>query len=109
VNVHAKSRLIPETSTGTPVRDRGQAGACPDRTRAIPCTVRVVNIDGEDQGAAVAGVERKWEPRWEPRGRTTSRFSGRARTTKDPAQVMDWSESGRTPTPESTDLLLAVR
>jgi hypothetical protein len=40
VKVHAKSRLIPETSTDTPVRTKGQAGACPDRTRAIPCTVQ---------------------------------------------------------------------
>ncbi len=40
VNVHAKSRLIPETSADTPVRNKGQAAACPDRTRAIPCTLQ---------------------------------------------------------------------
>jgi hypothetical protein len=33
--------LDPRASTGTPVRTKGQAGACPDRTRAIPCKVRV--------------------------------------------------------------------
>ena len=38
-NVHAKSRLIPETSTATPARNHGPGRACPDRTRAIPCTV----------------------------------------------------------------------
>jgi hypothetical protein len=38
-DVHAKSRLILETSAGTPVRRRGPGGACPDRTRAIPCKV----------------------------------------------------------------------
>jgi hypothetical protein len=32
--------LDPGASTDTPVRIQGQAGACPDRTRAIPCTVR---------------------------------------------------------------------
>ena len=40
VNVHAKSRLTLETTAGTPARTKGQAGACPDRTRAIPCSVR---------------------------------------------------------------------
>jgi hypothetical protein len=47
-DVHAKSRLILETSAGTPVRRRGPGGACPDRTRAIPCKVtrasRVIRI-----------------------------------------------------------------
>jgi hypothetical protein len=42
VNVHAKSRLIPETSVGTSVRNQGAGGACPDRTRAIPCNVRAI-------------------------------------------------------------------
>jgi hypothetical protein len=47
-DVHAKSRLILETSADTPVRRRGPGGACPDRTRAIPCKVtrasRVIRI-----------------------------------------------------------------
>ena len=29
----------------TPVRTKGQAGARPDRTRAIPCKVRAVTVD----------------------------------------------------------------
>ena len=41
VNVHAKSRLIPEPLRALRSEDKGQAGACPDRTRAIPCKVRV--------------------------------------------------------------------
>jgi hypothetical protein len=32
--------LDPGASTDTPDRNQGQAGACPDRTRAIPCKVR---------------------------------------------------------------------
>jgi hypothetical protein len=44
VNVHAKSRLTLEP-TDTPVRNKGQAGACPDRTRAIPCKVRAVTAE----------------------------------------------------------------
>jgi hypothetical protein len=41
VNVHhAKSRLIPESLRTLRSEDKGQAEACPDRTRAIPCTVR---------------------------------------------------------------------
>ena len=42
MNVHAKSRLIPEPLRTLRPEDKGQAGACPDRTRAIPCTVRAV-------------------------------------------------------------------
>jgi hypothetical protein len=41
VNVHAKSRLILEPLRTLRSEDKGQAGACPDRTRAIPCKVRV--------------------------------------------------------------------
>jgi hypothetical protein len=40
VNVHAKSRLILEPLRTLRSEDKGQAGACPDRTRAIPCTVQ---------------------------------------------------------------------
>ena len=40
VNVHAKSRLILEPLRTLRSEDKGQAGACPDRTRAIPCKVR---------------------------------------------------------------------
>jgi len=39
MNVHAKSCLTPERAHRS--EDKGQAGACPDRTRAIPCKVRV--------------------------------------------------------------------
>ena len=41
VNVHAKSRLTPEPLRTLRSETKGQAGACPDRTRAIPCKVRV--------------------------------------------------------------------
>ncbi len=41
MNVHAKSRLILEPLRTLRSEDKGQAGACPDRTRAIPCKVRV--------------------------------------------------------------------
>jgi hypothetical protein len=40
VNVHAKPCLIPEPLRTLRPETKGQAGACPDRTRAIPCNVR---------------------------------------------------------------------
>ena len=40
VNVHAKSRLILEPLRTLRSEDKGQARACPDRTRAIPCNPR---------------------------------------------------------------------
>ena len=42
VDVHAKSRLTRVSLRTLRPEDRGQAGACPDRTRAIPCTARAV-------------------------------------------------------------------
>ena len=42
VNVHAKSRLTLEPLRTLRPETKGQAAACPDRTRAIPCTVRAV-------------------------------------------------------------------
>src|SRR5271165_1228692 len=42
VNVHAKSHLTPEPLRALRSEDKGQAGACPDRTRAIPCKLRAV-------------------------------------------------------------------
>jgi hypothetical protein len=36
--------------------------------------------DNEDQGAEVPGGKHDGKPGWEPQGRTTLRFSGRART-----------------------------
>jgi hypothetical protein len=39
-NVHAKSRLTPEPLQTLRSETTGQAGACPDRTRAIPRKVR---------------------------------------------------------------------
>ena len=42
VNVHAKSRLTLEPLRTLRSETKGQAGACPDRTRAIPCKVRAV-------------------------------------------------------------------
>jgi hypothetical protein len=44
VKVHAKSRLTPEPLRTLRSEDKGQAGACPDRTRAILCKVRAVTI-----------------------------------------------------------------
>jgi hypothetical protein len=41
VNGHAKSRLTPESLRTLRPEDKGQAAACPDRSRAIPCKVRV--------------------------------------------------------------------
>ena len=52
VNVHAKSRLTPEPLRTLRSETKGQAGACPDRTRAIPCTVRAVTGQFPDGRAA---------------------------------------------------------
>ena len=102
VNVHAKSCLIPEPLRTLRTETKGQAGACPDRTRAIPCTVRAVTT--RTRAPRSPGVEREWEPRWEPRERTTSRLSGRARTAdRDAAEVTDCPERDRTPARVSTD------
>jgi hypothetical protein len=40
VNVHAKWRLTPESLRTLRSETKGQAGACPDRTQAIPCKLR---------------------------------------------------------------------
>ena len=53
VNVYAKSRLTLEPLRTLRSEDKGQAGACPDRTRAIPCTARAVI--GQDQGGGRRG------------------------------------------------------
>ena len=53
VNVHAKSRLTLEPLRTLRSEDKGQAGACPDRTRAIPCTVRAVT--GQFPGTVLRG------------------------------------------------------
>jgi hypothetical protein len=69
VNVHAKSRLTLETSANTPSRNKGQGGACPDWTRAIPCNVRVDSngdSNGSDQRQASAtgdSAEHSHDPR----------------------------------------------
>jgi hypothetical protein len=42
VNVHAKSCLTLEPLRTLQSETKGQAEACPDRTRAIPCKVRAV-------------------------------------------------------------------
>ena len=41
VNVHAKSCLTPEPLRALRSETKGQAEACPDQTRAIPCKVRL--------------------------------------------------------------------
>ena len=45
VNVHAKSCLTLEPLRTLRSEDKGQAGACPDRTRAIPCKVRAITTE----------------------------------------------------------------
>ena len=42
MNVHAKSRLTPEPLRTLRPETKGQARACPDRTRTIPCKVQAV-------------------------------------------------------------------
>ena len=60
MNVH---HLIPEPLRTLRSEDKGQAGACPDRTQAIPCKVRVgllpdglrrVDSNSSDQWQAAA-------------------------------------------------------
>jgi hypothetical protein len=46
VKAHAKSRLTQEPLRALRPEDKGQAGACTDRTRAIPYEVRVVTAPG---------------------------------------------------------------
>jgi len=68
-NVHAKSCLIPEPLRALRPETKGQAGACPDRTRAIPCTLPAVtsaaadsngdsNSTSQRQASAVGGTQR---------------------------------------------------
>jgi hypothetical protein len=47
VNAHTKSRLTLEPLRTLRSETKGQAGACPDRTLAIPCIVRAVTRGGE--------------------------------------------------------------
>ena len=63
VNVHAKSRLTPEPLRPLRSEDKGQAGACPDRTRAIPCTVRAVTIQQPSTATAPASNKHELSPR----------------------------------------------
>jgi hypothetical protein len=56
VNVHAKSRLILETSAGTPVRDQGPGGSLPGPDAGHPLH-RAGGHDDEDQGDEMPGVE----------------------------------------------------
>ena len=46
MNVHAKSRLTLEPLRTLRPETKGQAGACPDQTRAIPCKVRAETGQG---------------------------------------------------------------
>jgi hypothetical protein len=45
VSVHAKSRLTLEPLRTLRSETKGQDGACPDRTRAIPCKVWAVTAE----------------------------------------------------------------
>ncbi len=49
MNVHAKSCLILEPLRTPRSGTKGQARACPDRTRAIPCEVRAVTGNPDNQ------------------------------------------------------------
>ena len=61
--LHAKSRLTLEPLRALRSEDKGQAGACPDRTRAIPCKVEAVTGQ-EMSGAAdrASLVPFGWQP-----------------------------------------------
>ena len=60
VNVHAKSRLTLEPLRTLRSETKGQAGACPDRTRAIPCKVRAVTAkSSNDRGSSSASTVAK--------------------------------------------------
>src|SRR3974377_647470 len=45
LNVHAKSRWTLKPLRTLRSETKGQAGACPDRTRAIPCKVQTVTAE----------------------------------------------------------------
>jgi hypothetical protein len=55
VDAHAKSRLTLEPLRTLQSETKGQAGACPDRTRAIPCMMQAV-------------TEGTWQQRQRPAG-----------------------------------------
>ncbi len=77
VNVHAKSRLIPEPLRTLRSEDKGQAGACPDRTRAIPCTVRTVTrTPTESDGSSQRQTSASTAPRTLARRAATGDMSG---------------------------------
>ena len=72
MNVHAKSRLTLEPLRTLRPEDKGQAGACPDRTRAIPCKVRAATgqfPEGRDSRPA--------DSDWQQRQRPTAGISDR--------------------------------
>jgi hypothetical protein len=48
VDVHAKSCLTPKPLRTLRSETKGQAAACPDRTQAIPCTVRAITEEFQD-------------------------------------------------------------
>ena len=56
-NVHVKSRLTPETTAGTPARNRGSGGSLPGPDAGHPLH-RAGGHDDEDQGAQVRIVGR---------------------------------------------------
>ena len=69
MNVHAKSRLNPEPLRALRPEDKGQAGACPDRTRAIPYTVQAVvsSFQGPEytRNAYSNRRDERSNPRWQ--------------------------------------------
>jgi hypothetical protein len=72
VNVHAKSHLTLEPLRTLRSEDKGQAGTCPDRTRAIPCTVRAVPVcvpRVTGQGCSWVAVHHRTAPSSEDRPR----------------------------------------
>lgn len=71
VNGHAMSRLTPETTAGTPARNYRPGRACPDRPRAIPCTVQAVS----GHTPRKKGDRRAWDMRGMILDDTASRYT----------------------------------
>ena len=62
MNVHAKSCLTLEPLRTLRSETKGQAAACPDRTQAIPCTVRAVTIQQPSTATTPANGKHELSP-----------------------------------------------
>jgi len=92
VNAHAKLRLTPEPLRTLRSETKGQAGACPDRAQAIPCTVRA--------GAAMPAVvrDRIRRARCVPIGVSTPGTHGHSRTAPHTGSPADGHVAATRPT-----------